>query len=145
LDAEVLSQVHSVEFINSMCVVRKAPPASNGLGHRVIAGLTELVVPGHHKLHALPYQLEPVFDQSCNPWTVRTTPPDEALPHLEDALANARQKIAEFERVVADLRQTLSSQQQETAGLRGSLDKVYSSTSWRITAPLRNVKAKFQR
>lgn len=145
IDVEDLSQVHSVEFINSMCVVRKASTADNGLGHRVIAGLTELVIPGHQELHALPYQLEPVFDQSCNPWTVRTTPPDEALPHIEGALALARKKIAEFECVVAELRQTLDAEQRQSDVLRGSLDKVYSSMRWRVTAPLRSIKARFKR
>lgn len=145
IDAEALSHVHSVEFINSMCVIRKAPSADNGLGRRVIAGLTELIVPGHHKLHALPYQLEPIFGQSGNPWAVRTTPPDEVLPHVEEALASARREIVEFERLVAELRHTLDAQKRETDILRSSLDKVCSSLSWRATAPLRKIWARFQR
>ena len=68
-DEEALTQVHSVEFINSMCVVRKAPAADNSLGYRVIAGSTELVVPGHLGLHGSPYQLG--HDESSNPWSAR--------------------------------------------------------------------------
>src|SRR5690554_4112256 len=37
LEAETLSQIHSIEFMNSMCVVRKASPPENVVGHRVIA------------------------------------------------------------------------------------------------------------
>jgi hypothetical protein len=44
---DVLDQIHSVEFINSICVIRKAPPAQNRLGERFIAGEVELVVTGH--------------------------------------------------------------------------------------------------
>lgn len=120
VDAEALSQVHSVEFINSMCVVRKAPTADNGLGRRVIAGSIELVVPGHRELHDHPYQFDPIFDQSLNPWTARTTPPDEAIQHTELLLVNARQQIANLNQAVAEIR---------------------ASRSWRITAPLRFVVA----
>jgi glycosyltransferase involved in cell wall biosynthesis len=92
IDEEVLTRIHSVEFINSMCVVRKAPAADNGLGHRVIAGSTEPVVPGHLGLHGSPYQL--MYDQSDNPWTARTTPPDEAIQHAELSLAERDGQIA---------------------------------------------------
>lgn len=54
-------------------------------------------------------------------------------------------KIAEFDRVVAELRRTLAAQQQEADALRGFLDKVGSSLSWRVTAPLRSIKARFKR
>lgn len=43
---EILSHIHSVEFFNSVCVVRKRPPVKNILGNRVIAGRDERVVPG---------------------------------------------------------------------------------------------------
>jgi O-antigen biosynthesis protein len=114
VEAEVLSQVHSVEFINSMCVVRKAPAADNSLGHRVIAGSIELVAPGLRKIN------NRYADQSTNPWSARTTPPDEVIQQVETLLANAQQQVA--------------GHNQEIAGLRNSF-------SWRITAPLRLAKA----
>lgn len=50
-DEELFSQIRSVEFINSMCVVRKSISSSNILGPRVIAGSEEIVVKGHRELH----------------------------------------------------------------------------------------------
>lgn len=47
LDDALLSQIHSVEFRNSICVIRKQPPQANLLGPRVVAGVTENVVKGH--------------------------------------------------------------------------------------------------
>lgn len=41
-DAE-LAEIHSIEFINSMCVVTKRPAANNRLGKRQVAGKIELV------------------------------------------------------------------------------------------------------
>ena len=112
VDEEALSQVHSVEFINSMCVVRKAPAVGNSLGRRLIAGSTELVVPGHRGLHGSPYQL--MYDQSNNPWTARTTPPDEAIQHTELLLAdrdgqitNLNQAVAERDGQIASLNQAV--------------------------------------
>jgi O-antigen biosynthesis protein len=43
LDEEVLSKIHSVEFINSMCIVKKAAPNLNVLGLRLLAGKIPLV------------------------------------------------------------------------------------------------------
>ena len=44
---EALSQVHSIEFINSICVIHKAPIENNELGSRIISGTLESVVKGH--------------------------------------------------------------------------------------------------
>lgn len=146
IDVEALSQVHSVEFINSMCVVRKAQAASNALGRRVIAGSIELVVPGHLELNDRPYQLEPVYDQSGNPWAARTMPPDEAIQHTELMLADAHQQIASLNQAVAErdgqiaeLRASVEGQQQALAERDGQIAALYNSTSWRITWPLRIV------
>ena len=49
---EDLARVHSVEFVNSMCFVRKEKPERNTLGTRFIAGSAEGVMPGHRPLHS---------------------------------------------------------------------------------------------
>jgi len=46
-DGETLARIHSVEFMNSMSVIRKSPPAENSLGPRFIAGIEEAVAKGH--------------------------------------------------------------------------------------------------
>lgn len=38
IDDGMLQHIHSVEFVNSLCIVRKAVPAYNVLGPRIIAG-----------------------------------------------------------------------------------------------------------
>jgi hypothetical protein len=98
IDEESLAKVHSVEFINSMCVVRKAPAADNKLGRRFIAGSMELVVPNStvNWPHDTPYQFDPGFDQSGNPWSVRKTPPDEATQNTKLAVFDAQQRSTKF-------------------------------------------------
>lgn len=77
---ELLAQVHSIEFVNSLCVIRKRPPVSNVLGPRIIVGEDELVasdVKHYHGSSAVP------LDQSNNPWSVSAV----------DYLAAARREI----------------------------------------------------
>ena len=38
-----LARIHSLEFINSLCIIRKLSPDQNVLGHRVVAGTDEYV------------------------------------------------------------------------------------------------------
>ena len=137
IDAEALSQVHSVEFINSMCVVRKAPAANNGLGRRVIAGSMELVVTGLQERHDRLYQVEEAYEQPHNPWTTRATPPDEVIQHTELALANARQRNSELEQQHSELGQQHSELGQQITEFRQEIMGLRNSISWRITAPLR--------
>ncbi len=76
-DEALLSQIHSIEFINSICVIHKAPEHQNVLGERVIVGEDELVasnVKEYHGSHAT------ALDQTHNvlsylpPSTVATRP-----------------------------------------------------------------------
>lgn len=91
LDDKFLSHIHSVEFINSMCVIRKR--ANIGLGHRIIAGSTEFVVPGHKKLNGIQYHLESIYDQSNNDWSNRTSAPDEVISEIQSNLDEANSRI----------------------------------------------------
>ena len=146
--AETLSQVHSVEFINSMCVVRKASAASNGLGHRVIAGSIELVVTN---LKDRVREPDPILDQSNNPWTSREIPPDEEIQRTELSLAITQQQKALLQVQKASLEQQVIREQQQKALLQNHIvileqeiayseyknNSLITSTSWKITIPLR--------
>lgn len=118
IDAKVLAQIHSVEFINSMCVIRKAFPAmERGLGCRFIAGTIELVVSGHRDLHNKPYQFDEAFEQSGNPWTAMAMPPDEAFQPTIQELGIARQENAALAQQHATLEQQNAILQQRNTAL----------------------------
>lgn len=45
-----LASIHSIEYVNSLCIVKKKNPNSNLVGKRIIAGKYEEIKQGHHEL-----------------------------------------------------------------------------------------------
>lgn len=76
IDEETLQHIHSIEFINSICVIRKMEPARNILGSRFVAGKIETVVRGNMDFHST---LAVAPNQSNNEWTTCMAPEDEVL------------------------------------------------------------------
>ena len=86
ISTTALAEIRSVEFINSICVIRKQPASSNSLGRRIIAGQHELVVQGHESLHRNLFRPDQVPRQQDNAWSVRALPPAETIEQTEIAL-----------------------------------------------------------
>lgn len=76
IDEKTLEHIHSVEFVNSMCVIRKMEPASNALGPRFVAGKIEAVVAGNMDYHST---LMAIQDQSENKQATGMALEDEVL------------------------------------------------------------------
>ena len=76
LDDVSLAHIHSIEFTNSMCVVRKAIPAKNVLGPRFISGTIALIDEAPLPLHGHS-NTQP--NQNANPWAAREIPIEEEL------------------------------------------------------------------
>ncbi len=120
VNEETLAQVHSVEFINSMCVVRKDSCKRNALQKRVVVGHNE---PVFADLKGRMHDPDPILDQSENPWTVRLAPPAETIQQTEMELVATRQQVL-------DLSQSLVERDKQIAAVDRSI-------SWRITKPFR--------
>lgn len=95
LDEESLAQIHSIEFSNSICVIRKRAPADNELGPRVVVGKDAITA-----AEALMAQRGAVAVpevQNANGWSV--------LPPLpEDELLELRSRKDNLLRIEAELR-----------------------------------------
>jgi cephalosporin hydroxylase len=120
IDDEDLAHVHSIEFVNSICVVRKREPLNNSLGSRFFAGTDESIVPGRQAWQST---VSATPDQSANSWASRSDPPDEMLLNLEKTVQNLREQ----EKIYAE----------KAAELTNARDQMANSFSWRITKPLR--------
>nr|WP_315592650.1 glycosyltransferase [uncultured Cupriavidus sp.] len=165
--AELLASVHSIEFINSICVVRKASASNNVLGTRFIAGQDELVVSDHHRLHG---RTMTPSDERFNRWALFDVAPDEAhdfemaerdaLLAERDAMINQQGEVLrrKDEEIAAALHHRememsrllhKAQEHQEQIGAYhhavmerdAIVSAMQRSRSWRLTAPLRAVSA----
>src|SRR6266542_4383233 len=154
IDEDALQHVHSVEFINSMCVICKAKPERNRLGTRVIGGSVEMVAPGHLEVQGWQYRPAPAaYDQTGNVWTARSMPPDEELLfrikelviERDGQIASLNQAVAERDGQIAGLNQAVTEQDGQIAGLYREIESYTSSKSWRFTKPLRLIGRQIRR
>ena len=112
-DEESLKHIHSIEFINSVCIVRKKQINNNILGSRIIVGTDEAVIPGH-KDRCLSFQHKP--NEVTNFWSNRTVSPgDELIGRLVE-LKEQMQRIAEQDEL-------LNVQKLQLSELNNSLSK----------------------
>jgi hypothetical protein len=121
IQVEALKHIHSIEFANSICVIRKEPPNKNHLGKRLVVGTDETVTRKQELLSSI----ERTPNQTNNEWAARNMPPDEEL-----IIRNKELDIRNKE--LDELKQTLIDRDKVIAGYR-------NSWSWRITKPLRFV------
>ncbi|MCD2511082.1 glycosyltransferase [Comamonas endophytica] len=153
-DEAQLAQIHSIEFFNSVCVVRKKTARANVLGDRIVAGRSDQVVPGLQALSGSSL----AQPQSANPWTAMDRAPDEAWEQLahtaaqrgsrieslaqalaqkESQLSDLSREAGEKEGVIAGLRDCLAAQEKQARALQETVHALHRSRSWRITRPLR--------
>lgn len=198
ISATELAQIHSVEFLNSMCVIRKKRVAKNVLGPRMIAGTEARVFP---QLLELQGQLSSEgvstttgdgatcgndlktrlvrLNEAANPWSRLTPLPEVERQEIINRLALAESKATalltasddnqtlrrqlshalkaldlarkssvkahsdlqafrdEKSGVENAMRAELSRLRETEAHFRATAEALYSSTSWRITGPVR--------
>lgn len=79
LDERDLERVHSVEFANSLCIVRVRSPYENVLGRRVIVGHEEGIAAGRLKMAA---SMSDAPSQMLNIWSTMNEAPDEVYELL---------------------------------------------------------------
>ena len=103
IDEAQLRHIHSIEFVNSFCVIRKRAPAANLLGERIVAGNDDAVVRRSAGLLGSPHP--PAADETDNPWSSPSQLP-------ETVIANAR---ADLEVLQAQYLQTCRELELRTA------------------------------
>ncbi|MGH8782880.1 glycosyltransferase [Paraburkholderia sp.] len=108
---KLLESIHSVEFVNSMCVVRKLPAARNSLGHCVVAGQ--------------------------DTFQTRVASFEEEIAGKASEISDLQQDVRGFERQVLCLQDDVARRDASLARLQRDIDVLLQSISWRTTVPLR--------
>ncbi len=110
LDEETLAHIHSIEFINSMCVIRKAPLNDNTLGSRFILGTNALVCSDILPFHG---SGSLVTSQNENQWSARGSPVEEELLIRIQEVADLTQIVCERDREITSLKQIVTERELE--------------------------------
>jgi len=135
LDEEMLSQIYSIEFFNSICVVKKSSSEKNSLGARVVVGSQDSVSSKDALAQGHKYKIDPGLLQLSNSWSSRDLGPDEVIEGVEKLLR-------EFQDNAVILNQKLANAvilNQKLAEREAVIAAIYNSISWRITSPLRRI------
>jgi hypothetical protein len=120
INDDILQQVHSVEFLNSICVVRKNAATQNRLGPRIISGAFETVTSGTQEFNGT---ICAALPQTSNVWSVFTATPSDAcmgennspMP-LDAELSGLRQQVVSQEVEIFRLTQELAKSNPSTNG-----------------------------
>lgn len=159
LTEELLARVHSVEFVNSICVIRRQAAASNELGERFAVGSEESVARDHLLLRGT---RKTAPDERENPWSSRTLLPEDAaiaeskrLSDAQESMSRLQSSLAQTEARVSELQSTLRRVNAEYAALNARFDdqvrqlkaerlqphQAASSLAGRLTSPWRMLQA----
>ena len=128
LDERILSEIESVTFLDSVCIIRKSKPKHQGLGVRIGSG-TEAIVFDGVKDSVGVNSITP--DQSSNPFAIaRELSP---MQHQKNRTQNQELQTQNHEL------------QDQVTYLENSINEIQATLSWRITKPLRDIRAKWGR
>lgn len=165
-----LSSIHSIEFLNSLCIIRKKDPISNRLGKRIIVGKNELITTGIIRMNETSIhdsEVELSNDSDLEIWKLIKR--NEVASNVIEAnskeiarLNNEKKRLAnECNNLLAantELQQALSSAKIETNNLIAvnielqqalssaeiEIVDYHNSKSWKITRPFRWINKKIR-
>jgi len=96
-----LEQIHSIEFVNSLCFIKKKPLKDNKLGERVVAGKTATVYPDALKVNNQS-SLNP--NESKNLWSNQDLLPTEELFFCQEKVEKLKKQVSDLEKEIKNLK-----------------------------------------
>ncbi|RUY57908.1 glycosyltransferase [Mesorhizobium sp. M7A.F.Ca.CA.001.09.2.1] len=117
-DEASLASVHSVEFLNSLCIVTKLPIPENVLGARNVHGRAALadgsVVP-------LDDTKSKAIDQTGNPWSLKSTTMEEEIGTNRKLVGRHGARIEAFSSEMAEMREQIRTHKDEISSTRAQV------------------------
>jgi hypothetical protein len=106
-DEQALAHIHSVEFINSMCVIHKQAPTDNVLGARIVRGRQALVFPAVLEMDASESKAP---DQGHNAWSLPASAAENAVLDLRQLNQTLNEQLLSQQSKFEQERETLHQQ-----------------------------------
>ncbi|MBB6408263.1 class I SAM-dependent methyltransferase [Mesorhizobium sangaii] len=113
-----LASIHSVEFLNSLCIVTKRPSPENVLGTRNVQGRVALA---ESEMITLGGTTSKAFDQAGNPWSLASTTMEEEIATNRALVTSRGAQIEELTDEVAEIREQLQSGHAQIARMEADL------------------------
>jgi hypothetical protein len=110
LDDLTLAHIHSIEFINSMCVIRKAQLDDNILGNRLIVGTNALVCNDILPFHGSGSLLT---SQKDNEWSARDAPVEVEVLLQAQEIAGLSTMLSMRDLEIISLNQAIAERERE--------------------------------
>nr|WP_299379340.1 glycosyltransferase [uncultured Halomonas sp.] len=146
--------LHSIEFVNSICVIKKLSPIKSQLGMRKITGQLALV---NNAIWAMNDSGSRALEQDHNPRSMSENPLIEYEKTVQKMKAaqereknthrnlekskvnieNKNQKIHQQQQQLEKKDAELNELRQHSYHLQAMLDSIINSESWKVTAPAR--------
>jgi methyltransferase family protein len=149
----LLQSVNSVRFVNSMCIVSKRGAEHNTLGKRIVVGTAceiepsikardgETFSPAHDEIDAGSAQSgedrDPVWEMQVARLERKVSERDQRIGTLIDSLDRVEAEVARQGHQVALLKEDLASAVRLAEDREARIAAMLSSTSWRISKPVR--------
>ena len=96
-----LEQIHSIEFVNSLCFIKKKPLKENQLGKRVVAGKIATVYPDALKANNQP---SANLNESKNLWSNQDLLPTEELFFCQEKVEKLKKQVSDLEKEIQNLK-----------------------------------------
>lgn len=126
LNDTLLAELHSVEFVNSMCILTKRPPDQNVLGKRCVVGLQEVVAPVKRVNGSLCQTPPQQFKAADLPAPTLSAGLASIAAALELRLKFQEQTLAEQSERIAELEQTRQQMGEHLLRAEGQLELLKS-------------------
>lgn len=145
-----LAGIQSVEFLNSICIVKKRQAHQEGLGKRCLSGRDAAVFPvAFPEDSSGPGEVNGAADQRGNEWSRSGLFESRSnIGGIASEISGLRKQVSGLESELQNARNQLAGVSADLNGARRQIEKLThtlalreSSLSWKLTAPLRKISA----
>lgn len=101
ISIESLLHIHSIEFVNSMCIIKKNSSNKNILGRRIVSGKEAIV---SEEPFSVNNSFQNVPDQSHNFWAILNIDPREEYLILQEKIQEKDRQIQHLQKLAESMR-----------------------------------------